>query len=47
MTAGVDAADAFAASRERFETVASWLGEAEACGLDHAALEDRLDVEAR
>ena len=29
MTAGVDAADAFAASRELFETVASWLGGAE------------------
>ena len=47
MTAGVDAADAFAASRERFETVASWLGGAEASGLEHAELEDRLDVEAR
>jgi len=50
MTVARDAtaeADAFGASRERFETVASWLGGAEACGLDHAELEDRLDVEAR
>lgn len=45
MTAGTaGGADRFAASWARFEEIAGWLGEAEAGGLEHAELEDRLQA---
>lgn len=37
----------FAGSRDRFEAVLGWLEGDEAAGLDHAALEARLEVDAR
>ena len=39
--------DAFARSRERFEGIVEWLGGEQADGLEHAELEDRLQVEGR
>ena len=44
---GPSVSDGFGESRERFETMATWLGGDEANGLDHAELEVRLDVEGR
>ena len=38
---------AFGTSQERFETVLAWLQGEQAPGLSHAALEERLQVEAR
>lgn len=38
---------AFSGSRDRFETVVSWLGGEEAAGLTHAELEARLQVDGR
>ena len=38
---------AFSGSRDRFETVVSWLGGEEAAGLTHAGLEGRLQVDGR
>ena len=35
----------FAASRERFLSIQSWLDGAASSGLDHAGLERQLDVE--
>ena len=39
--------DAFARSRERFEGIVEWLDGEQADGLEHAELEDRLQVEGR
>jgi hypothetical protein len=41
------AGTAFGRSRDRFETVASWLGGQESAGCTHAELEARLQVEGR
>jgi hypothetical protein len=41
------AVEAFAASRERFETVLAWLEDREAGGLEHGELEARLQADAR
>ena len=41
------AGDGFAASRDRFEVVAGWLGGEEAAGLRAAGLESRLDTDGR
>jgi hypothetical protein len=38
---------AFAASRERFESLIGFLDGADAAGLSHAELEERLDVQGR
>jgi len=38
---------AFSTSQEQFETVLAWLQDEQAAGLSHAALEDRLQVDAR
>ena len=40
-------ADAFAASRERFESLIGFLDGTDAAGLSHAELEERLDVQGR
>ena len=39
--------DAFAASRDLFETVLGWLAGQQAGGLEHSQLEARLQTEAR
>ncbi|MDX6547157.1 MAG: hypothetical protein QOG33_707, partial [Gaiellales bacterium] len=48
---GPEAADAghgpFTASRERFESVLGFLGNADAAALSHAELEERLDADGR
>jgi len=50
MTVSLDeagAGDAFAASRGRFEELVCFLDGAEAAGLEHAELEDRVDTDGR
>jgi hypothetical protein len=44
---GAVLADAFAASRSSFEEVVSFLGGEEAAGLDHEALEERIEARGR
>jgi len=46
-TAGDGAPGGFTASRQRFDTVLTFLDGADAAVLSHAQLEDRLDVEGR
>jgi len=40
-------AEAFTASRDRFETVLAWLESEQTAGLSHGELEERLQVDAR
>jgi hypothetical protein len=39
--------DAFAGTRERFETILSWLDGDQSLRLDHGELEAQLDIEGR
>jgi hypothetical protein len=47
VASGVGAPAAFSGSRDRFETVLSWLEGEHAGGLSHGELEERLQAEAR